>query len=66
MDTGFLGDFARGGVGRCFVGGEAAAGEFPPVVVGLVGVAGVDEQDAVLGVEQEYACADARGGAGHP
>jgi hypothetical protein len=59
LDAGFLGDFADGGVLEGFAGVLAAAGEFPPVVVGLVGVAGVDEQDAIVPIEQKNAGADA-------
>jgi hypothetical protein len=59
----------RGGVLEFLAGVLAAAGEFPPVVVGIVGVAGVNEQDFVVVVEEQDAGADPRGrfaGDGHP
>ncbi len=52
-EPGFLGDLASRGVLELLAGVLAAAGEFPPVVVGLVGVAGVDEQDFVVAVEEQ-------------
>lgn len=37
-DVGLFGEFAAGGVGEGFAGVSAAAGQLPPVVIGLVGV----------------------------
>jgi hypothetical protein len=50
-DAGLFGEFAAGGVGEGFAGVSAAAGQLPPVVIGLVGVFGVDEQHVVVLVE---------------
>ncbi len=45
-------DLADRGVGEGLAGVDAAAGQFPPVVAGLVGILGVEEQDSVGLVEQ--------------
>lgn len=48
-DAGFLGKFAAGGVAGGFAGVAAATGEFPPVVIGVVGVLGVDQKHTMVG-----------------
>ncbi len=60
-EAGLLGYLAPGGVLELLAGVLAAAGEFPPVVAGVVGVAGVDEQDFVVAVEEQDAGADPQG-----
>ena len=46
-DAGFLGDLAAGGLGEGFAVVQAAAGQLPPVLAGVVWVAGVDEEHAL-------------------
>jgi hypothetical protein len=70
-DAGLLYEFAAGGIGEAFAGVSSAAGQFPPVVAGLIRVTGMNEQDAIVLFEQEHAGSDAQGGAfggggGHP
>jgi hypothetical protein len=70
-DAGLFGEFAAGGVGEGLAGVSAAAGQLPPVVIGLVGVFGVDKQHTVAVVEQQDAGADPEcggfgGGGRHP
>jgi hypothetical protein len=71
FDTGFFGDFTDGGLFGGFVVVESAAGEFPPVVAGVVGVSGVDKQYTVVLVKEQDAgaeagCGDVGGGGIQP